>query len=98
MASSRFVLLHHTGAPDGDHYDLMLERDGTLATWRVASPALDGARRIQDHRRAYLDYEGPLSEGRGEVRRIAAGTYTAEWSESGVRVTLSDGRQVELPG
>jgi hypothetical protein len=30
---------------------------------------------LGDHRRAYLDYQGPISGNRGEVRRAAAGTY-----------------------
>ena len=100
MASNRFVLLHHTGAPDGDHYDLMLERDGALATWRLASADVTGpAVRIDDHRLAYLDYEGPVSDGRGEVRRIEAGTYEVDsWSAERVRVRLASGRTIEIPG
>jgi hypothetical protein len=31
------------------------------------------AQRLPNHRRAYLDYEGEVSEGRGSVRREAAG-------------------------
>jgi hypothetical protein len=33
------------------------------------------AERIGDHRLTYLDYEGPISGGRGEVRRVDAGEY-----------------------
>lgn len=36
-------------------------------------PASFAAERIADHRRLYLDYEGPISGGRGSVRRVAAG-------------------------
>ncbi len=36
------------------------------------------ARRIGDHRKAYLDYEGPISGGRGHVRRVDAGTVEFE--------------------
>ena len=32
------------------------------------------ARRIGDHRKAYLDYEGPVSGGRGDVTRVDRGT------------------------
>ena len=77
--SSRFVILHHTHA-DGEHWDLMLERDGVLLTWQLpAEPAGAKslpirARRIADHRLAYLTYEGPISGDRGHVRRIDAGT------------------------
>jgi len=33
------------------------------------------ATELPDHRTAYLDYEGPVSGGRGMVTRIAAGTF-----------------------
>jgi len=32
-------------------------------------------RLINDHRRAYLDYQGPVSRGRGQVQRADAGTF-----------------------
>jgi hypothetical protein len=32
---------------------------------------------LGDHRLAYLDYEGPLSEDRGHVTRVEAGTYAS---------------------
>ncbi len=32
--------------------------------------------KLNDHRLAYLDYEGAVSSGRGTVRRLDAGTYT----------------------
>ena len=34
------------------------------------------ASRLADHRRAYLDYEGPLSHNRGSVSCCDRGTYT----------------------
>ena len=40
------------------------------------------AEQLGDHRREYLDYEGPVSGGRGHVVRIDGGTYIAE-HESG---------------
>jgi hypothetical protein len=54
--------------------------------WREAFAGLDlkfassnvvDTERLPDHRKAYLDYEGPVSSGRGSVRRIDAGTYAA---------------------
>ena len=82
--SGQYVILHHTGFGD-EHWDLMLERGQLLATWQLLEnpqPLLTGdatgsipARRIGDHRRAYLTYEGPVSNDRGEVARIAAGRY-----------------------
>ena len=75
----RYVVLHHTGYPgQPDHFDLMLAVDdaGPLRTWRLIRwPAEvgDAAEPIHDHRRRYLTYEGPISGGRGKVRRVAAG-------------------------
>lgn len=45
------------------------------------------AERIQDHRLAYLDYEGPVSGGRGSVRRIDKGRYEL-LAESPDRLTI----------
>lgn len=76
---SRFVILHHT-TPDGEHWDLMLEHGDVLLTWQLLKEPTGPeslpipAKRIGDHRKLYLDYEGPLSGGRGEVRRIDTGT------------------------
>lgn len=77
---SRFVILRHA-APDGVHWDLMLEQDGRLATWRLPSEPHGAAARpivcvrIGDHRRDFLDYEGPISGGRGSVTRADGGTF-----------------------
>ena len=75
----RFVVLEHDH-PDV-HWDLMLESEETLATWSLPPMALPigefqcPAKRLPDHRKRYLDYEGPVSDGRGTVRRIDAGTF-----------------------
>lgn len=80
---AKFVILHHV-LPDGEHWDLMLERGDVLLTWRLVREPVDGsslpipAEKLGDHRRAYLDYEGPLSGGRGSVRRVDAGTFEFE--------------------
>ncbi|TVQ31359.1 MAG: hypothetical protein EA376_09615 [Phycisphaeraceae bacterium] len=84
MSCRMALLLHET--PDGaSHHDWMLERapGGLLATFRVDEriDRLDGgafeAEAIGDHRRAYLDYEGEVSGGRGHVRRVASGWCAA---------------------
>jgi hypothetical protein len=36
------------------------------------------AAQLADHRLAYLEFEGPLTGGRGQCRRIDRGTYTME--------------------
>jgi hypothetical protein len=76
----RFVILHHTGC-DRPHWDWFFEESQALVGWRVyhdpTRQAKDGLVlfRQGDHRKHYLDYEGPLSAGRGQVRRVAAGVY-----------------------
>lgn len=78
----RFVIQHHELSASA-HWDLMLEQDDALATWQVPVPPSQycqgpvPARRIADHRKAYLDYEGPVSGDRGTVRIADAGTYVA---------------------
>jgi hypothetical protein len=79
MNDLRYVVLHHTGVPE-PHYDLMLETspESALTTFRIpAWPVNEPAVIVPlgDHRRAYLEFQGPLSGGRGEVRRVAGGTY-----------------------
>lgn len=74
----RFVVLEHD-SPRGRHWDLMLEQGGVLLTWALAEPPQAGrtiaAEALGDHRAAYLDYEGPVSGGRGSVTRWDHGTY-----------------------
>ncbi|HLL88953.1 MAG TPA: hypothetical protein VK324_06595 [Tepidisphaeraceae bacterium] len=73
-----YVILHHTGVDD-PHFDVMIESapDGPLMTWRSGRWPIDAPTpltRLPDHRRDYLTYEGPLSNDRGRVARVAAGT------------------------
>jgi hypothetical protein len=89
-AGNRFVIHHHTGhgAP---HWDLMLEDGDALATWQLDAAPSVGRReairalRIEDHRKAYLTYEGSISRDRGQVMIHDTGTYAtlrrddAEW-------------------
>ena len=57
------------------HYDLMCESSpgSALMTWRAPDwPPVAGDEliRIGDHRRDYLEYQGPVSNNRGSVRRV----------------------------
>ena len=74
----RFVILEHDHPVL--HWDLMLEAGEVLQTWRLAAPPLAAqpiaAMAVQDHRRLYLDYEGPVSGNRGTVRRWDHGVFT----------------------
>jgi hypothetical protein len=89
----RYVILEHETS-DGTHFDFMLEMGGVLKTWSLPQPPSPGknldAEVLPDHRLAYLDYEGPISGGRGTVTRWDRGTYDAErqsGSELIVRIT-----------
>jgi len=77
----RFVILIHSGL-GAEHYDLMLEQAELLATWQLSGSPGElargqgiAARRIGDHRAAYLEYEGPVSRNRGTVKQLDKGTY-----------------------
>lgn len=81
------MLLRHTLADGSSHIDWMLEQPGAerLITFRL-DQRIDQeprepfpAERLADHRRRYLDYEGPISGGRGEVIRLAQGTCSFEY-------------------
>lgn len=93
----RFVLLAHELPSSSDrrsHYDLMLEQAEDLFTLELLEPPSIGvplrARELAPHRKAYLDYEGPISGDRGEVRRIDRGEFTvARWNEALIEVDLS---------
>ena len=73
----RFVILEHD--QPFLHWDFMLEAGDVLRTWRLAQvPEYDkpiAATYLHEHRRLYLDYEGPLSGNRGSVRRWDAGVF-----------------------
>jgi len=73
------------------HWDLMLHRpeesaspdDHVLATWKLSRQPLPenlqspiSAFALPDHRRAYLNYEGTISNNRGSCRIVDQGMYT----------------------
>lgn len=89
----RYVILHHTGVAE-PHYDLMweLSPDGLLRTFRCPCwPAKAGDRLVSlpDHRRAYLDYEGPVSGGRGQVARVEHGRCRVEAAPGQLKLELA---------
>jgi len=83
----RFALLEHTPPSGPPHWDFLVERAGAalVPTWRLAADPLAAggavpAERIADHRPLYLDYEGPVSGGRGVVRRCDGGAVVSQRS------------------
>jgi len=94
----RFVILHHR-LDGGEHWDLMLEHGDVLLTWQLLREPIDRAslpipaRRIGDHRKAYLDYEGPLTRNRGTVHRVDFGSMNmVEITPECCRLVLSGQR------
>jgi hypothetical protein len=77
----RFVVLRHEDIPD-PHFDLMFEstETGRLVSFRSPEwPVLQRVTlaKLADHRAHYLEYEGPISEGRGTVKRLISGFYSS---------------------
>ena len=76
----RYVILAHDWPTP--HFDLFLEANGVLKSWRLLAEPTPGvtvpATPTADHRVVYLDYEGPVSGGRGTVARVAAGEYEGD--------------------
>jgi hypothetical protein len=75
----QYAVLWHSGV-DPEHFDLLLQLAGEdkLLTWRILTPMEQWAggvtaERVADHRAVYMTYEGPISGGRGEVKRVATG-------------------------
>lgn len=77
----RYVILAHDWPTP--HWDFLLEAGDVLRAWRLPAEPRAGtaipAEANFDHRLLYLDYEGPVSGGRGRVTRWDAGTF--EWIE-----------------
>ncbi|UCD29228.1 MAG: hypothetical protein JSV03_01735 [Planctomycetota bacterium] len=77
------ILRHETSG--AVHWDFMFDMGELLATWQfrqdpctleesdVSSPLQ--VRRLKDHRRDYLEYQGPISGDRGHVTRVLQGEY-----------------------
>ena len=101
---ARWVLLRHELPDGSWHHDWMFEHpssvdaaaaaSGGLITFKLDSSvhwppgAKFEAERLADQRREYLEYEGPISGGRGAVRRVAAGECRVQADVERVRVWL----------
>lgn len=101
------TLLMHTTA-QGSHFDWLLGRpddalqNGRLWTARVAYASDQWAsmrswvlQPLATHRRDYLQYQGPVSGGRGTVTRVDQGVFTARlWTADRIVIDLSFARAV----
>jgi len=78
--NKRFVIQEHS-TDDDTHWDLMLETENTLQTFRLdtsprqipQSPA--HAQKIHDHPIKFLAYQGPVQNGKANVKIVDSGTY-----------------------
>ena len=92
----RFAIVRHDD-PRGLHWDLLLETGAVLRTWALPQTPEPGvemaARALPDHRLLYLDYEGPISGGRGAVSVWDRGVYRCrQQSDAELAIELSGGK------
>ncbi|MCF7973950.1 MAG: hypothetical protein K9N55_09050 [Phycisphaerae bacterium] len=77
----RFVIHEHQKQGEPVHWDLMLELDDVLKTFRLDCAPQHmltqscAAAPIFDHDTRFLQYEGPVQKGLGRVRQVDRGTY-----------------------
>jgi bifunctional non-homologous end joining protein LigD len=77
----RFVVQKHQKESEPTHWDLMLEREGILETYRLALPPEEWGKeaieavKIFDHPLKFLSYEGSVNDGKGRVEIADCGTY-----------------------
>jgi hypothetical protein len=92
----RFTIAKHSGSPEGDHFDLLLESGEALRTWRFQAAHFDTpqpAKQLKDHRKKYLDYQGEISGGRGRVAVHETGEYAVDvWSDKVVQIAVTGGK------
>ena len=93
----RFVILRHEDQ-HGVHFDFMLECQEVLKTWALPEPPKSGSdvecQSLADHRLAYLDYEGPISEERGSVTQWDSGSYIAQKQAADAWVVKLEGKKI----
>ena len=94
-STQQFVIQEHT-TPDGMHWDLMLEMQDVLWTWRLDRVPGDinqvpvRAQRIFDHALRFLSYEGPVQNGTGRVSIFDKGAYQIiEHNETVLEIQLA---------
>lgn len=100
----RFAIsLHRTPDPVDQHLDLFIENGEGLATFQFRSLADLSAevglevsiRRLADHRRRYLSYQGSISGDRGSVELQDQGTCLVLEASPDKFVVQLQGKQIE---
>jgi len=95
----KFVIHHHITVDN--HYDLMVERGNTLITWQIPENIFNQfksgseieAEKIQDHRKKYLEYQGPVSCDRGRVQIFDSGEYSdIIWNNEEIKINILGNR------
>jgi hypothetical protein len=93
----RYVILEHDWPKP--HWDFMLESETVLETWKLTSQPKPGvdipAEKSFDHRVVYLDYEGPISGGRGTVSRWDSGTFEVVQEKENRRLLRLHGNRIQ---
>ncbi len=81
LKSGKFVIHEHLTPQACVHWDLMLEADGGLETYRLPVKPDKIAQqtwqieKIFDHPLKFLEYEGPVNNGLGKVTMVDSGTF-----------------------
>lgn len=93
--SVSFVILEHDHP--FLHWDFMFEEGDSLRSWRLLQEPISEhsieAEPLPNHRRHYLDYEGPVSGNRGQVTRWDFGTCQVnELQEEKISLILNGSR------
>ena len=97
----RFVIQEHHAR--SLHWDLRLERDGTLISWAVPKGIPTDPKRnhlavhVEDHPLDYIDFEGEIPEreyGAGKVKIWDSGTYEADKFRSDEVIVTFHGRRL----
>jgi bifunctional non-homologous end joining protein LigD len=99
-AAPRFVVQEHHATRL--HWDLRLERDGTLASWAVPNGIPPDPKenrlavRTEDHPLEYLEFHGQIPKGQYGAGRMTIwdrGTYELhKWDDAKVEVSFRGGR------
>lgn len=102
MEYPRFVILKHTRQGHLPHWDMMLETGKALHTWRLDAHPSDiddqyiAIERIEDHELRFLDYTGPVNDGKGMVELADSGFFRVLGSDpSGAQTLEFNGRRLK---